>query len=130
MRALEFFEVANLLEDGQQPPEGCQRSAVSRYYYSAFLEARDQLSLKRNFSFKKRDAHQLVLRALGWSDDTSLRTAGRLLEDLKKLREKADYDTAVVHAQDDVSEAASMASDIRRTVDENDLAHAVDPASR
>lgn len=71
-----------------------------------------------------------VQKALGWSDDDQLRATGRLLEDLKKLREQADYDITVLHREDDVNEAATMAADIRDTVNESDLADAVDPLSR
>jgi uncharacterized protein (UPF0332 family) len=130
MKAEEFQGVAEFLLAGGPNEEGRQRSAISRFYYAAFLEARDRLKEVKGLSFKKNEAHQNVRRAFEWSDAVPLRTVGRLLEDLKKLREGADYDIAAALDQEHIKEAQSIASEVRTTVSTADLTACVDPLNR
>lgn len=122
MNAQEFSEVAGLLTSmGGVHPQGRGRSAISRYYYAAFLEARDRLAKDRNFNFKKNEAHQNVQRCFSWSDEKPLIVVGRLLEDLKKLRERADYDLANDVDPTTTGEAKRMCEDIQKSLATADL---------
>ncbi len=114
MNTSEIFGVAELLKDHTATfVEGCQRSAVSRYYYSAFLEARDQLKAKRGISFKTKDLHESVKRAYYFSDDKTVKKVGWMLEQLRKLRSSADYEIASAHDPGSVGEAKAMSTEIR-----------------
>lgn len=106
---------------GGPHPQGRGRSAISRYYYAAFLEARDRLSKDRNFNFKKHESHQRVYRCFAFSDEKPLKVIGRLLEDLKKLRERADYDLGKDLDQTATNEAKRMCEDIQATLITADL---------
>jgi hypothetical protein len=103
---------------------------VSRYYYAAFLVARDQLKAQRALEFKKYEAHENVKRAFAWADDKALKLIGRLLEDLKKLREHADYDTAGALDSTAVTEAGRLCGDIQRGVATANIKECKDPSGR
>ncbi len=131
MNPAEFSEVAGLLSSMTVPPQdGRLRSAVSRYYYAAFLEARDQLKTKRTIEFKKHELHENVKRAFAWSDDKALKLVGRLLEDLKKLREKADYDITGTMDVTATNEAKRICTDIQQTLNLADVRLCKDPLGR
>jgi uncharacterized protein (UPF0332 family) len=114
VKPVEFDQVAALLRSSSGATvEGRERSAISRYYYSAFLEARTKLREKRNFSFRKHEAHEFVKRAFAYSDDKRLKKVGKLLEDLKKLREQADYSIDAPHDPVITGEAETISRRIR-----------------
>jgi len=127
MNPSEFVDVAVHLAGHLQPVEGCKRSAVSRYYYAAFLETRDQLRTKRNFRFKGRDSHNAVIISLGRSPDNDLRKSGLKLEQLRSSRNKADYDIQGNTKSASVSEASQLAAQVIDVVTNNSLVKAVDP---
>lgn len=127
MKPIEFLEVAELLQgDGGPFPEGRHRTAVSRCYYAAFLDARDRLQMERSFRFRKRDAHDSVKRAFEWADGKPLKLIGRLLGDLKKLRESADYEIAGTVGSSRVAEALELARQVESLLDSVDLGGCVD----
>jgi len=114
MKPIEYFEVASLLRASTGATlEGRERSAISRYYYAAFLDARDRLKEKRGFTFRKHETHDFVKRAYAFSDVPRVKKLGRMLEDLKKLREIADY--SIDASQDPVAagEAELMSQTIQ-----------------
>ena len=113
MKGDEYFDVAALLESVGGPfEEGRLRSAVSRLYYSAFLQARDALIANCGFRFSNRDSHKEVGRAFEWSDDKASRAIGKSLAELKKLRENADYETAPSRDPAAVKEAKQLYASI------------------
>jgi uncharacterized protein (UPF0332 family) len=129
VKASEFSEVANLLIGiGGVLREGRERSAVSRYYYAAFLEARDKLSAARGASFR-REAHEKVRRAYAWAEDTQLRRLGQYLEQLKKLREEADYDIAQPADSLAAQEARSLYEAFVKGIGSADVRRCRDPDS-
>lgn len=118
----EFAHTAGVLTAMGGPyPQGRGRSAVSRYYYAAFLEAKDRLSRDRSFKFKKHGSHENVSRCFRFSDETPLILIGRLLEDLKKLRVEADYDLVKDLDVADTAEAKRMCEDIQAALAAADL---------
>ena len=131
MNPAEFSEVANLVAGLGGPfPDGRGRTAVSRYYYAAFLEARDRLEVRGLHFMRKHDVHQCVQRAFAWADPKDLKKIGRLLEDLKKLREQADYDVAGGLDSANVSEAKRICSDVQASLATADLSPCKDPLGR
>ena len=70
------------------------RSGISRYYYSGFGIARMYLIYDMNeYEFINRnDIHQRVCKRLMDSDDDTEASVGEKLDDLRQLRNEADYD--------------------------------------
>jgi hypothetical protein len=76
------------------PTEGDWRAAVSRAYYAAFHVAR-QLLADLNFTVPRADrAHQYLVFRLSNCGESAVEQAGRDLETLRRLRNRADYDDA------------------------------------
>lgn len=70
-----------------------QRSATSRAYYSAFLEAVSLLSAHGlTVSKTERDSHRVIADALANTNDSTISIAGEDLKALKSRRRKADYE--------------------------------------
>lgn len=87
-----YYDVAERLSEFDD--EGSIRSAISRYYYSAFCSARFYLvEIKREYSFlKKGRIHTRVYEHLQKSSDDNEVELGELLEQLSEKRNCADYD--------------------------------------
>jgi hypothetical protein len=86
----DFLPLAARLAGGSTEAEW--RSAVSRAYYTAFHVARRLLSDLR-FTVPRADrAHQYLVFRLGNSGEPAVEQAGRDLETLRRLRNRADYD--------------------------------------
>lgn len=97
-----------LMEDGGEPS---YRSSVSRAYYCVFNLA------KRKAGVVERDeAHKKVIEKLKKSPLKSLRTAGGILDGLRKTRNDADYEASVLftrrHAEDALSAASNLISSL------------------
>jgi uncharacterized protein (UPF0332 family) len=123
----EYFQLARLLSDRNGPyPNGGQRSAISRAYYSAYLEARDRLVESAGLKIPKKAAHETVWQALVYAEEP-LKTTGRLLRDLKGLREAADYNTDDNSILSATTEALQIAEKIRSTLATADLSKCTDP---
>lgn len=74
------------------PQEAAHRGAVGRAYYAAFIIARDAL-LRAGITIPDTGkAHAVVAEQLKRSADTDVAAAGGSLEDLRILRNRADYD--------------------------------------
>ena len=86
------FDVAVFLN--QIEAEEYDRSAISRYYYSVFGCARLYLILIMNeLEFcSRRDIHKKVSDRLKNSNNPTKNALGRILEELRDLRNLADYD--------------------------------------
>ena len=86
----EFLTLAARLAAGAAEEDW--RSAVSRAYYSAFHVARQLLS-DLGFTVPRADrAHQYLVFRLSNGGDPAVAQAGRDLETLRRLRNRADYD--------------------------------------
>ncbi len=99
------------------PGEAEWRSAVSRAYYAVFHVAR-RLFTDLGFTVPRADrAHQYVVFRLGNSGDAAVEQAGRDLETLRRLRNRADYDDTPVVTRPQSSAAAQVAVGIIRVLD-------------
>lgn len=93
------------------------RSAVSRAYYTAFHIAR-QLLADLQFSVPRADrAHQYLVFRLGNSRDPAVEHAGRDLETLRRLRNRADYDDTPAFTLSQASAAVQLAAGIVQALD-------------
>ena len=73
----------------QNKKESCLRSGISRAYYGVFCIMRDKAGLK---SYRERDVHGKVINHYKSSNDGKERYVGKLLDELRKKRNDADYD--------------------------------------
>jgi uncharacterized protein (UPF0332 family) len=90
----DFLVVASQLGGGATEAEW--RSAVSRAYYAAFHVAR-RLLFDLKFTIPRADrAHQYLVFRLSNSGEPAIEQAGRDLDTLRRLRNRADYDEAFV----------------------------------
>jgi uncharacterized protein (UPF0332 family) len=93
------------------------RTAVSRAYYAAFHVAR-RLFADLNFTVPRADrAHQYLVFRLSNSGEAAVEQAGRDLETLRRLRNRADYDEAPALTQPQAAAAAQVAEDVLQALD-------------
>ena len=87
-----FLDVARELLSGTT--EAHWRAAAGRAYYAALLEAKAALD-RWGVVLPRRDPlHAAVRLRLTYVSDPDLQTVGKVLDDLVRLRNKADYDLA------------------------------------
>lgn len=100
-----------------EPTEAAWRAAVSRAYYAAFHVAR-RLLADLNFIIPRADrAHQYLVFRLSNCGESAVEQAGRDLDTLRRLRNRADYDDAPAFTQSQASAAVRLAEDIVRALD-------------
>lgn len=72
--------------------ESSLRSSISRAYYGVFCIARNKKDYK-NFRLKKGESlHWIVINAYKQSRDRREKEIGRILDNLRRFRNNADYD--------------------------------------
>jgi uncharacterized protein (UPF0332 family) len=99
------------------PTEAEWRSAVSRAYYAAFHVARSLLSDLRFVVPRADRAHQYLVFRLCNSGEASVEQAGRNLETLRRLRNRADYDDAPPVTKAQAGAAVQLSKDIISVLD-------------
>lgn len=90
MNGQEFYKFAAWLYsklDSSNPNEASIRSIISRAYYAAFLEARDQAAIRSSGG----SVHKIVIEHYRGKGQIGNRIGNRL-SDLFYKRSKADYD--------------------------------------
>ena len=93
------------------------RTAVSRAYYAAFHVAR-QLLADLNFTVPRADrAHQYLVFRLSNCGESAVEQAGRDLETLRRLRNRADYDDVPAVTQAQAVAAVRLAEGIIQVLD-------------
>lgn len=90
MDGKEFLTVAKLLV--QQTGEAFWRTAAGRAYYALLLEGRESLRRWGFPSPPREQIHRFVRLRFLYAGDSDLRTVAHTLEDLGKLRNRADYE--------------------------------------
>ena len=97
------------------------RTAVSRAYYAAFHIAR-RLFVDLRFTVPRADrAHQYLVFRLSNSGQGVVEQAGRDLDTLRRLRNRADYDETPAITQSQAVAAVQIAEAIINTVDASGL---------
>lgn len=92
MNPEEFLVVADHL--ASQPSEASKRSAISRAYYGVFHLARELIESCGVKVARSAEGHGVVLRCLQNCGMEKLARAGSMLDSLRSIRNKADYDLA------------------------------------
>ena len=101
---IEFLQVAEHLRLGKT--EGEWRSAISRAYYAAFLQAREVLLANRAISLTATGQdHAAVIRAILARN----RSRGTSIDRLRVLRNHADYDVNRRTQEVDAIDAVTLA---------------------
>jgi uncharacterized protein (UPF0332 family) len=112
----DFLTLASRLPGGTT--EADWRTAISRAYYAAFHVARELLSDLR-FTVPRADrAHQYLVYRLSNSGEPAVEQAGRNLETLRRLRNRADYDDAPPVTQPQAAAAVPLAEGVIRALDD------------
>ena len=100
-----------------EPTEADWRSAVSRAYYAAFHVARELLA-GLNFTVPRADrAHQYLVFRLSNAGEPTVEASGRDLDTLRRLRNRADYDTAPAVTSAQAAAAVRLAEGIIQALD-------------
>lgn len=111
-----FLDVADDLSSGSR--EADWRSAISRAYYAAFHKAR--WLLRRNgFTVPRGDqAHAYLWRRLSNSGHPDVNRVGQSLNEMRGVRNTADYDFDLRLEQDVAFDHVRMAADIIQLLDD------------
>jgi uncharacterized protein (UPF0332 family) len=111
----DFLLVASRL--AAENTEADWRTAVSRAYYAAFHVAR-QLLADLRFSVPRADrAHQYLVFRLSNSGEAAVEQAGRDLDTLRRLRNRADYDETPALMQPQADAAVQLSRCIIQALD-------------
>jgi hypothetical protein len=111
----DFLPLAARLAGGAT--EADWRSAASRAHYAACHVARRLLS-DLGFTVPRADrAHQYLVFRLGNSGEAVVESAGRDLDTLRRLRNRADYDETPALTQPQAAAAVQLADGIVRVPD-------------
>lgn len=117
----DFLSLANTLAKGTTEAEW--RSACSRGYYAAFHVAR-QLLLDLGFQVPQADrAHGYLWLRLSNAGVAEVMKAGSLLNDLRRERNRADYDDRRITTQGMADQSVRFAEEVIQALD----AAAVEP---
>lgn len=85
------------------------RSAISRAYYSVFCLSRDRAGLKY---FSGRNVHIEVIGRYKNSSVFAEKDAGKILDELRRYRNRADYDAEGLIRRHEALRALRMAQDV------------------
>jgi uncharacterized protein (UPF0332 family) len=110
-----FLVLANRL--AAEATEADWRTAVSRAYYAAFHVAR-HLFVALQFTVPRADrAHQYLVFRLSNCGEAAVEQAGRSLETLRRLRNRADYDETPPLTKHQATAAVQLAESIIHALD-------------
>ncbi|HEX5806109.1 MAG TPA: hypothetical protein VFY31_07220 [Macromonas sp.] len=111
----DFYQLAGILQrQSKGGDDAALRSCISRAYYSAFLGARDA----RQLSSTGRTGHKDVISHYRKVNNPAYTAIANSLEDLKDLREKADYDVHLNCTTKDGTDAMTQASKVKKLLNQ------------
>ncbi|MFB2917012.1 HEPN domain-containing protein [Aerosakkonema funiforme] len=85
------------------------RSAISRAYYAAFIQARNLLRDRDNLTIPRDKAHKYVIEQFQNSVDDKRRKLGEKLQRLRDFRNQADYNDTFPKVAAKTEEALGLA---------------------
>ena len=94
-----FLEVGYHLENFSKEEE-YQRSAIGRYYYAAFLMARDFYEKNLNRKLPRHESHKKLIKHFKKSKREEKIEIGKKLEKLRTSRNDADYINRDINLED------------------------------
>ncbi len=121
MRGREYLELAREILPGGA--ERHRRGAAGRAYYALFLEGREALARWGFVPARHENAHHYVRLHFLIPADPDLKQIGRVLDDLIRLRNQADYTLSPI--REFQSDTAARDA-IQRTADSIDLLDAIE----
>lgn len=95
--------------------EARERSAISRAYYSAIIQARAKVCLINGEKFPRKNTHAWTIGKFISHANPQAKSIGSRLKRLKKRRERADYDD---HIRNRESELRSALLEAEKLIDE------------
>ncbi len=110
----EFLNLATRLQSGGN--EASHRSAVSRAYYAAFHAAKKYVQTKSGPFGKTDQIHRKTWGFLAQSNDQTEVLLGQWGSELRKARNRADYDDRPAPSSREVLKALKQARDIRSKI--------------
>ena len=109
----QYLDLARELTGKDTTPateEAKLRSAISRSYYAAFIEARNFLRDRESLTIPRENSHQFVISQFKNSpDDESRRKLGERLQILRSHRRQADYEDTITGLIGKSEEALGLA---------------------
>ena len=114
IRGTDFLKSAQSSSAGST--EADWRSAVSRAYYAAFHETRDLLTALGFVAPRAEMAHAYLWRRLENCGNAIVAKAGSRLNQLRRERNRADYDVKLNLAKQDAEAAVKSAATIIETL--------------
>lgn len=87
-----FYDVGFCMKNISKKEE-FQRSAVGRYYYAAFGTVKHYYEKKYETAIPSRDGHQVLINNLLISKNYNEREIGKRLDNFRKIRNFADYNS-------------------------------------
>jgi uncharacterized protein (UPF0332 family) len=114
MDGKEFLNLAQRLSQGRSEAEW--RSASSRAYYAVFHAARDLLAGGGFLVPRGEQAHSYLWLRLSNCGDDGLAEAGVQLNDLRRHRNRADYDLHLTLGQNVALQNVQLAQTVARTL--------------
>ena len=94
----EYLTLAQALADAapaSSSPEAHQRTAISRAYYAAFIQARNRLRDIERRPVPYMNVHEHIIQQFKYSRDYRRQRIGNELSILRSQRTKVDYDNIV-----------------------------------
>ena len=88
------------------------RSAISRGYYAAFIQARNYLRDREGLTIPTRNTHEYVINQFRNSPDLDRQEIGNTLKRLKINRNQADYEDTFVDLHIIAKESLKLAAKI------------------
>ncbi len=110
----DFYAIALALWQAHPHDESYRRVAAGRAYYACFHLARRGLERGGRWSAGAVNVHERVLDELGRRGRRHLRER---LRDLRRVRQRAEYDLHVAFSEPDCAEAMRMAAALLRLLD-------------
>lgn len=105
---LDFLTLADQLKNGD---EAHRRTSGSRSYYGCFLALRSKLNLE---NMVMPQVHERIIQNL---HRQGLYELARALFQLRKLRNRCDYQTNITISQNDVDNALNLAYEIKGEIE-------------
>lgn len=108
----EYLNLAQELTGSATTPssqEAKLRSAISRAYYAAFIQARNFLRDREGLTIPLENTHQYVINQFKNSHDRVRKKVGGRLFRLRQARNEADYKDAVVGLVQNSQDALTLA---------------------
>ena len=115
----QYYELATSLagRDGSPSEEAKKRSAISRAYYAALIQARQKASDRTGDDIPRYGTHHWTIKKYQKDPAPEAKRIGSHLKRLKKRRERADYENKVPGLNSELESALEEASSLLSRID-------------